>query len=38
MNAPVGLDHRELAYSMPLDKIDVSDPRLYYDDVWRPYF
>ena len=23
---------------MPLDKIDVSDPRLYYDDVWQPYF
>ena len=38
MNAPVDLDHRALAYSMPLDKIDVSDPRLYYDDVWQPYF
>jgi len=38
MNAPVDMDHRALAYSMPLDKIDVSDPRLYYDDVWRPYF
>ena len=23
---------------MPLDKMDVSDPRLYYDDVWQPYF
>jgi cytochrome P450 len=38
MNAPVDLDHRALAYSMPLDKMDVSDPRLYYDDVWQPYF
>ncbi len=38
MNAPVDLDHRALAWSMPLDKIDVSDPRLYYDDVWQPYF
>ena len=38
MNAPVDLDHRSLAYSMPLDKFDVSDPRLYYDDVWQPYF
>src|ERR1700761_759217 len=38
MNAPVDLDHRALAYSMPLDKFDVSDPRLYYDDVWQPYF
>jgi cytochrome P450 len=26
------------AYSIPLDKIDVSDPRLYQDDVWHPYF
>jgi cytochrome P450 len=23
---------------MPLDKIDVSDPRLYYNDTWYPYF
>ncbi len=38
MNAPVDLDHRALAYSLPLDKFDVSDPRLYYDDVWQPYF
>src|SRR5947209_2437128 len=22
----------------PLDAIDVSDPRLYQDDVWHPYF
>jgi cytochrome P450 len=26
------------AYSIPLDKIDVSDPGLYQDDVWHPYF
>jgi cytochrome P450 len=38
MNAPVDLDHKAVAYSMPLDKIDVSDPRLYYEDSWRPYF
>ncbi|HEU0155568.1 MAG TPA: cytochrome P450 [Stellaceae bacterium] len=24
--------------AIPLDAIDVSDPRLYQDDVWRPYF
>jgi cytochrome P450 len=24
--------------SLPLDAIDVSDPRLYQDDVWHPYF
>ena len=23
---------------MPLDKIDVSDPQLYYNDTWYPYF
>jgi hypothetical protein len=38
MDAKVNFDPREHAYAMPLDKIDVSDPRLYYDDVWRPYF
>ena len=23
---------------LPLDQIDVSDPQLYFDDVWDPYF
>ena len=23
-------------YSMPLDAIDVSDPKIYQDDVWQP--
>jgi cytochrome P450 len=31
-------DPREDAYSKPLDKFDVSDPKLYQDDVWYPYF
>ncbi len=26
------------ALSMPLSEIDVSDPRLYEQDAWRPYF
>jgi cytochrome P450 len=26
------------AYSMPLDEMDVSDPQLYQDDTWYPYF
>ena len=26
------------ADSTPLDDIDVSDPKLYQDDVWYPYF
>jgi cytochrome P450 len=38
MNAPVNFDAREDAYSIPLDKIDVSQPRLYQDDIWYPYF
>jgi cytochrome P450 len=38
MNAPVSVDPREEAYSIPLDKIDVSQPRLYQEDIWEPYF
>ena len=26
------------AYSLPLDQIDVSDPKLYQDDIWPPFF
>jgi cytochrome P450 len=38
MNAPVHFDSTTDAYSMPLDQIDVSDPRLFQDDVYYPYF
>ena len=38
MNAPVNIDPRAHAWSLPLDKLDCSDPQLYYDDVWQPYF
>jgi cytochrome P450 len=38
MNAPVSFDPFEDAASTPLDKIDVSNPRLYQDDTWGPYF
>ncbi len=38
MNAPVNFDPIADAASTPLDKIDVSDPRLYRDDIWEPYF
>jgi cytochrome P450 len=38
MDAPVATDPREDAYAMPLDRIDVSNPHLYQDDTWRPYF
>jgi cytochrome P450 len=38
MNAPVHFDSAADACSTALDKIDVSDPRLYQDDVYQPYF
>src|SRR5262245_63325302 len=39
MNAPVHVDAAaEEARSLPLDRIDVSNPKLYQDDVWYPYF
>jgi cytochrome P450 len=38
MNAPVHFDPTGDAYAMPLDKIDVSDPKLYQDDIWYSYF
>ncbi len=38
MNAPVGFDPVADASSKPLDRIDVSDPALYRDDIWQPYF
>ncbi len=38
MNAPVDFDPVKDAFSKPLDQIDVSDPKLYRDDIWYPYF
>ena len=38
MDTYVNYAARDEAYSLPLDKIDVSDPRLYYNDTWYPYF
>jgi cytochrome P450 len=38
MNALVDLDHSARAASMPIETIDVSDPRLFHEDVWQPYF
>ena len=38
MDTYVNYDPREDAYSKPLDTFDVSDPKLYQDDVWYPYF
>ena len=38
MNAPVSYDPSHEAWSLPLDQIDVSDPKLYQDDTWHPFF
>ena len=38
MNAPVSSDPPSPAYSTPLERFDVSDPKLYQDDAWHPYF
>jgi cytochrome P450 len=38
MNAPVHVDPVADAYSLPLDTIDVSDPKLYQNDIYYPYF
>ena len=36
MNAPVHYDPTSDAYTTPLDQIDVSDPRLFQDDIYPP--
>jgi cytochrome P450 len=38
MKAPEAADHAALAETVPLDEIDVSNPALYQEDVWQPYF
>jgi cytochrome P450 len=38
MDAPVIAAPREDAYAVPIERIDVSNPHLYQDDTWRPYF
>jgi cytochrome P450 len=38
MNAPVNFDLAADADTIPLDQIDVSNPRLFQDDVYYPYF
>ena len=38
MNAPVNFDPQSDAWNSALDQIDVSDPLLYQNDVYHPYF
>ena len=38
MNAPVNVDPTSPAWTLPLDAMDVTDPAIYQNDAWRPYF
>jgi cytochrome P450 len=38
MDAPAHFDPAADAYATPLDQIDVSNPRLFQDDIYYPYF
>jgi len=38
MDSPVGAAAAEPAWSLPLEQLDVSDPRLYQEDRWHSYF
>ncbi len=38
MNAPVSYEPGRDVGAMPLDQIDVSNPQIYAEDAWRPYF
>jgi len=38
MNAPVHYDPNSDAWTKPLDQFDVSDPALFQNDTWQPYF
>ncbi|HYZ33917.1 MAG TPA: cytochrome P450 [Crenalkalicoccus sp.] len=38
MNAPVNVDHEAIAASLPIEKLDPSNPEFFRDDVWYPYF
>ena len=38
VSAPEAVDHAAIAEAMPLDEFNVSDPKLFQQDVWLPYF
>jgi len=38
LNAPIPEKPTADARKRPLDTVDVSDPQLYQDDTWQPYF
>ena len=38
MNAPVSMEPLGNPWTMPIEQIDVSDPRIFQDDVWPDWF
>ncbi len=38
MNAPVDIDLRTLANTVPIEDFDPSNPRIFSEDVWQPWF
>ena len=38
MNAPVDIDLRTLANTVPMEDFDPSNPRIFSEDVWQPWF
>src|SRR5579871_4651997 len=38
VSPPEAVDLAALAETMPLDEFNVSDPKLFQQDVWQPYF
>lgn len=38
MNAPIHFDPLSDAHAISLDQFDPSDPKLYQDDIYAPYF
>jgi len=38
MNASVDVDLRALANTVSMENFDPSDPRIYFEDVWQPWF
>jgi len=38
MNAPVSLDALDDPWTVPIERIDVANPRIFQDDVWPDWF
>lgn len=38
MNIAPKIDHHTLAWTTPIEELDPSNPRIFQEDVWMPYF